>query len=33
MTTGGDPSAIYADEVYLKYLATLNWLHFEGIEK
>lgn len=32
MTTGGDPSAIYADEVYLRYLATLNGLHFEGIE-
>ena len=33
MTTGGDPSTIYDDEVYLRYLATLNGLHFEGVEK
>lgn len=33
MIDGGDPSTVYADEVYLRYLATLNGLHFEGIEK
>lgn len=33
MIRGGDFSTIYADEVYLRYLATLNGLHFEGIEK
>jgi len=33
MSTGGDPSTIHDDEVYLQDLATLNGLNFEGIEK
>lgn len=32
ITSGGDPSTIYADEVYLRFLAGINGLHFEGIE-
>lgn len=31
MIDGGDPSTIYADEVYLRFLASINGLHFEGI--
>ncbi len=33
LTTGGDPSTIYADEVYLRYLASINGLHFESVNR
>ena len=32
MIDGGDPKAVYADEVYLRHLCILNHLKWEGVE-
>ena len=32
MSEGGDPSAVYDDEVYLRFLCRLNGIPFDGVE-